>query len=95
MLCVPHSPVTSELGSCSSSTLRTERTETSAGAALSVCARVSVFRLEAPHPEGVSSSRYVVPGDRERKQRAPQSGVDAVMKHMLVGVVVWKRDAVD
>lgn len=31
-----------------------------------------------------------MPGDGQRKQQAPQFSVDAVLKDMLVGVVVWK-----
>ncbi len=44
------------------------------------------------HPHGVYSSRCIVPGDRQRKQRAPQFSVDAVVKDVLVGVVVRKRN---
>lgn len=36
-----------------------------------------------------------MPGDGQRKQGAPQFSVDAVLEHVLVGVVVWKSYAVD
>lgn len=29
-----------------------------------------------------------MPGDRQRKQGAPQFGVDAILKDMLVGVII-------
>lgn len=45
------------------------------------------------HPKRVDSSRNVVPDDRQRNQGAPQLGVDAVSKDMLVGVIVWEGDA--
>lgn len=49
----------------------------------------------SPHPQSVYSSRYIVPGDRQRKQRAPQFGVDTILKDMLVGVVIWKGNTVN
>lgn len=48
--------------------------------------------LAFSHPQSVYSSRYIVPGDRQGKQQAPQFSVDAIVKHMLVGVVIWKRN---
>ena len=46
------------------------------------------------HPQSVYPSWYTVPGDRQRKQRALQSGVDAVVKNVLIGVIVRKGNAV-
>lgn len=51
--------------------------------------------LAFSHPQSVDSSRYIVPGDRQGKQQAPQFSVDAILKHMLVGVVIWKGNTVD
>lgn len=45
------------------------------------------------HPKSVYSSRNVVPDDRQWNQGAPQLGVDAVPKDMLVGVIIRKGDA--
>lgn len=42
------------------------------------------------HPQRVYSPGDIVPGNRQRKQRAPQFGEDAIMEDVLVGVVVWK-----
>lgn len=42
------------------------------------------------HPQRVYSPENIVPGDRQRKQRAPQFGEDAILEDMLVSVVVWK-----
>lgn len=44
------------------------------------------------HPQRVYSPGDVVPDDRQRKQRAPQFGGDAILEDMLVGVVVWQRN---
>lgn len=42
------------------------------------------------HPQRVYSPGDIEPGNRQRKQRAPQFGEDAILEDMLVGVVVWK-----
>lgn len=42
------------------------------------------------YPHSANSSGYIVPNDRQRKQRAPQFSVDAIGKDMLVGVVIRK-----
>lgn len=42
------------------------------------------------HPQRVYSPGDIVPGNRQRKQSAPQFGEDAILEDMLVGVVVWK-----
>lgn len=55
---------------------------------------ISAQLLVQLHPQSVDSSGYRVPGDRQRKQSAPQSLVDAVVKNMLVGVIVRKGNAV-
>lgn len=45
------------------------------------------------HPKSVYSSRDIVPGDRQWNQGAPQLGVDAVPKDMLVSVIIREGDA--
>lgn len=54
-----------------------------------------LFGMLLTHPQSVYSSGNIVPGDGQRKQRALQFGVDAVLKDMLVGVVVWKGNTVN
>lgn len=46
------------------------------------------------HHHCVYSSRYGVPGDRQRKQWGPQFGVDAIVKYVLIGVVIRKGNSV-
>jgi len=55
---------------------------------------LSAFPLSS-HPKSIDSSRHIVPGDGQRKQRTSQSGVDAVVEYVLVGVVVGKGNAAD
>lgn len=47
------------------------------------------------HPKRVDPSGDVVPDDRQWNQGAPQLGVDAVAKDVLVGVIVRERDAAE
>lgn len=49
--------------------------------------------MMSAYPKSVYSSRDVVPDDRQWNQGAPQFGVDAVSKDMLVGVIKGEGDA--
>ena len=60
-----------------------------------IYALVCVYCMLSTHPQRVYSSRYIVPGDRQREQQALQFSVDAVVKDVLVGVVVWKGNTVN
>lgn len=55
----------------------------------------SPAEYKCSHPKSIYSSGYIVPGNGQRQQCAPQFSVDAILKNMLIGLIVWKRNTVN
>jgi len=47
-----------------------------------------LLSLKETHPEWTDATRDIVPGDRQRQNSAFEPGIDSIMKHILIGVVV-------